>query len=142
MSARDRFVLTRKYVVELDAIKARLMEHGDDWRPEGVKVQGPSDPTEKQAEYNIDVLGGILDELRARERDLESFIGVTLVIIQRVRDGLGDDYGELLERRYVDNLTWRDCDVTLSTGKRKCSIAFDWIDSLGLERLIAGEYDL
>ena len=33
MSARDRFVATRKAVIELDNIKALIMTDGEDWKP-------------------------------------------------------------------------------------------------------------
>ncbi len=142
MSARDRFVLTRRYVIELDAIKIRLMEPGDEWRPDPIKVPGPSDPTAAQATYNVDVLGDLLDELRNREQDLENFIGVSLMVIERVRRGLGDEYANLLDWRYIDGLTWEDCHVSKTTGKRKVGVAFDWIDSIGIDRLMREDYEL
>lgn len=142
MTARDRFVLTRKYVLELDAIKAKLMFHGEEWHPESVYVKGQiSDPTANQATYNVDILGDKLEKLRERETELESFIGETLEIIEHVRQGLGEEYANLLEQRYIDGLTWSQINVNKSTGKRKVSIAFDWIDSLGV-KLNRGDYEL
>ena len=147
MTARDRFVLTRKYVIELDAIKAKLSEHGEDWRPEGVKANEVSDPTGNQAAYNIDVLGDVLEQLRNREEELETFIGQTLGLIHHVAIGLGYEYAVILDQRYIDGLEWSDVmvngrGISRQTGNRKVSIAFDWIDSLGMTKILAGDYEL
>lgn len=147
MSARDRFVQTRKAVIELNIVKARLSVHGDEWRPEHVHVSEVSDPTANQAAYNVDVLGDVLIQLRAKESELEDFIGVTLELIEHVRKGLGYEYAEILDQRYIDGLTWNDVridgrKVSRATGKRKVNIACDWIDSLGMTRILEGEYDI
>lgn len=147
MTARDRFVRTREAVIELDAIKARLSEHGDEWRPEGVKSPDIPDPTANQAAYNVDVLGDTLEQLRALEQELERFIGVSLMLIERVREGLGNDYAEILDQRYIDGLRWSQVivngkKVKVSTGKAKVAVAFDWIDSLGVTKLLRKDYEL
>ena len=144
MSARDRFVATRKAVIELDNIKALIMSDGDDWKPPGVKSQGVSDPTAAKAIRNVDEWGEQLVELRKREAELEHFIGTTLAIIEAVRRGLGETYAALLDQRYIDGLKWADVmvdgeTVPRSTGKMKVAIAFDWIDSVGVSRLLRGE---
>ena len=72
MTARDRFTLTRKYIIELNAIMARLSEAGDEWRPERIKTSEISDPTANQAVYNVDVLGDVIAQMRAREKELQS----------------------------------------------------------------------
>ena len=148
MTARERFIRTRKAIIELDTIKARLMESGEDWQPEQVRVSGTlSDPTALQATYNVDVLGDVLDGLRKRESELEDFIGVTLMLIARVADGLGKEYAQILDQRYIDGLPWKyvtvnGVGISTATGKRKVNVAFDWIDSIGVERLERGYYDL
>ena len=144
MTARDRFTQTRQYVIELDTIKARLSEHGEEWQPEQVHVSGTSDPTANQAVYNVDVLGDVLDELRKREAWLENFIGVSLMVIDRVSKGLGEQYASILEQRYIDCLTWKNVSMgcSVSTGKRMLNVAFDWIDSLGLTKLERGDYEI
>ena len=123
------------------------MENGDDWKPVQVHSKGVSDPTANQAAYNVDILGDVLEDLRKRESELESFVGVTLMLINRVGEGLGNDYAMILDQRYIDGLEWKDVrlngvKVPRSTGKRKVAIAFDWIDSLGLARLERGEFEL
>ena len=147
MTARDRFVQTRKAVIELWNVQALISEGGDDWKPEDVHGGGIGDPTASRACYNMDVWGERLEQLRERERELIDFIGVTLAIIGAVRLGLGDDYADILDQRYIDGLRWCDVEVdgepvALPTGKRKVAIAFDWIDSIGLTGVLKGEYEL
>ena len=142
MTARDRFVQTRQAVIELNNIKALIMSDGDDWKPPGVKVHAVSDPTASRAIRNVDEWGEQLAELRKREAELEHFIGTTLAIIEAVRSGLGSDYADILDKRYIDCLTWAQMDMPKSTGKMKVAIAFDWIDSIGISRLLRDEYEI
>ena len=142
MSARDRFVATRKAVIELDNIHALIMTDGEDWKPPGVHVKGIADPTASRAIRNVDEWGAQLVELRKRESELEHFIGTTLAIIEAVRSGLGADYADLLDARYIDCLTWKQMDVAKSTGKMKVAIALDWVDSIGISRLLRGEIEV
>lgn len=142
MTARDRFVQTRQAVIELNNIKALIMSDGDDWKPPGVHVHAVSDPTASRAIRNVDEWGEQLAELRKREAELEHFIGVSLAIIEAVRSGLGSDYADILDKRYIDCLTWKQMDVAKSTGKMKVAIAFDWIDSIGISRLLREEYEV
>ena len=146
MTARDRFVQTRQYVIELNNIKALIMSDGDDWKPPGVKVHAVSDPTASRAIRNVDEWGEQLAELRKREAELEHFIGVSLQIIEAVRDGLGADYADLLDRRYIDGLTWKQISneykLSRSTGSYMLNIVFDWIDSVGISRLLKGDYEV
>ena len=130
MSARERFVQTRQAVIELNNIKALIMSDGDDWKPPGVKVHAVSDPTASRAIRNVDEWGEQLAELRKRESELEHFIG------------LGADYADILDARYIDCLTWKQMDVAKSTGKMKAAIAFDWIDSIGISRLLREDYEV
>ena len=146
MSARDRFVQTRSAVVELNNIKALIMSDGDDWKPQNVRGKGIADPTAARAIRNVDEWGEQLEELRRRETELESFIGVSLAIIESVRDGFGDIYALLLDARYIDGLTWAqihdDYGIAKSTGHYLLGIAFDWIDSVGVSRLLREEYEV
>ena len=142
MSARERFVQTRQAVIELNNIKALIMSDGDDWKPPGVHVHAVSDPTASRAIRNVDEWGEQLAELRKREAELEHFIGTTLAIIEAVRSGLGSDYADILDARYIDCLTWAQMDMPKSTGKMKVAIAFDWIDSIGISKLLRGEVEV
>ena len=147
MSARDRFELTRDYVRRLHEIKLLIMYGCDDWKPPRVKARHEmSDPTANKAVYNVDELGPKLDALRREEAELTEFIGVSLAIIQGVKVGFGEIYANLLEWRYIDCLTWRvihdDHGITKSTGHYLLGIAFDWIDSVGISRLLKGEVDV
>ena len=147
MTARDRFEQTRKAVIELWNVQALISENGDDWKPDNVKGGGISDPTAVRAVYNVDVWGERLELLRARERELIDFIGTTLAIIEGVRRGLGDEYADILDQRYIDGLRW--CDVIIDgapisdrTGRYKAAIAFDWVDSVGMTGIVEGVYEL
>ena len=142
MTARDRFMQTRQAVIELNNIKALIMSDGDDWKPPGVKVHAVSDPTASRAIRNVDEWGEQLAELRKREAELEHFIGVTLAIIEAVRRGLGDDYAALLDARYIDCLTSKQLEMQKSTGKLKLAIVFDWVDCIGISRLLRGEVEV
>ena len=147
MSARDRFEQTRKAVMELNAIHLRIMFHGEDWKPDNVRSPGVSDPTANAAIHNVDVWESELAELRKRESELTSFIGTTLAIIEAVRSGLGRVYASILEQRYIDCLMWRDVEfdgekVKRSTGKLMVSVACDWVDSIGVTRLLRGDYEV
>lgn len=146
MTARDRFVQTRQAVIELNNIKALIMSDGDDWKPPGVKVHAVSDPTASRAIRNVDEWGEQLAELRKRESELEHFIGTTLEIIEAVRDGLGKTYAQLLDARYIDDEPWRDIQERLNINKKRGSyllgIAFDWIDSVGVSRLLRKDYEV
>ena len=143
MSARDRFAETRKAIVELESIRARLSEHGDEWRPEGVHVNEISDPTANQAVFNVDVLGDELEQLRQREAELTEFVDVSIRLIGHVKVGLGFEYADLLTKRYIDGLPWSQMGGrSKSTMKRMVSVSFDWIDSLGVTKILRGDYEL
>ena len=146
MNARERFNATRKAIVELDNIKALIMSGGDDWLPPGVKSSAISDPTATRAIRNVDELQGRLEALRSRESELESFIGVSLALIEAVRDGLGDKYANVLDARYIDGCKWswiaEEYGIKRQRGNYLLNIAFDYIDSVGVSRLLKGETEL
>lgn len=144
---QERFVQTRKAVIELAIVQAQLSEMGDDWKPETVKGNGIADPTASRAVYEIDVLEDLLEQLKEREQELIDFIGTTLAVIEGVRNGLGNDYAEILDQRYIDGLKWEDLEIDgkpipKTTAWRKQSIAFDWIDSVGLTGILKGDYEI
>lgn len=147
MDARRRFEATREAVRDLRAVQLALSEEGDDWRPDSVKGVGPSDPTAARAAYDVDVLGPRIEGLRAWERELLDVIGATGEIIEGVRRGLGDEYADILEQRYIDCLPWSEVEVdgrrvARSTGKLRVAVACDWIDSLGVSRVLRGEFEV
>lgn len=147
MAARERFVKTREAVMELAQVQALIMTDGDDWKPEGAHSSGISDPTANRAAYNVDTWQDKLIELRGRESELQAFIGLSLRIIESVREGLGDDYASILEQRYIDCYPWRWVtvgakQVVKRTGIQKVNVAFDWIDSMGLTRILNGDTEI
>lgn len=147
IDAKTRFKETAKAVNRLNEIKWLLMYNGDDWKPESVKAaHETSDPTALKAIYNVDELADKLTALRQEERELEQFIGESLAIISAVRDGFGEIYASLLDWRYIERWTWKriysDYGIPKSTGHYLLNIAFDWIDSIGVSRLLRGQVDL
>lgn len=144
--ARERFERTRDAVGRLDEVHALIMTGCDDWHPDSGKGSGLSDPTANRAIRNVDVLADKLEALKAEEQELTRLIGDSLVIIQAVRDGLGEEYGDVLEARYIDCWQWQrvldEYGVARSLGNYMLGIAFDWIDSVGVARLMRGEYEL
>lgn len=147
MNAKERFEATRDAVKRLHDVKLLIMYDCDDWKPQNVKsAHETSDPTASRAIYAVDELSDKLEALRKEETELQTQIGETLAIIQSVRDGLGEEYAALLEARYIDCFAWVSVKSILgwnrNKGYRLLLIAFDWIDSIGVSRLLAGDYEL
>ena len=147
MNAKSRFEATRTAVPRLNEVKALIMYGCDDWRPEGVRTSvATSDPTAAAAIRAVDELADKLDALRAEESELEDLIGTSLAIIEAVRVGFGEIYANLLDWYYIDRMTWteisEDTDIKRSTCYYLRDIAFDWIDSVGVSRLLNGESEL
>lgn len=145
--ARQRFTETRRAVQRLDEIQWSIINECEDWKPptNGVRV-GISDPTANKAIYRTVELSAKLEALKREEHDLTAFIGQSLWLIECVRKGLGEKYANLLEARYIDLWSWqaiRDAyDIKRSNGNRLLGIAFDWMDSLGEERLARGVFTM
>ena len=146
IGARAFFEQTRDAVRRLDDVHALIMSGCDDWRPDGGRGSGIGDPTAAKAIRNVDVLADKLEALRAEEKELTNTIGEALAIIEGVRHGLGEQYAVLLEARYIDCWDWgRIYDVSevkRSNGYNLLGVAFDWIDSIGIARVLRGEYEL
>ena len=146
MDARERFKQTRKAVYRLSEVQALIMYDCDDWKPEGARAPGVSDPTANKAIRNVDVLEDKLEALRKEEQELKAFIGESLKIIHAVSQGFGEIYAYLLEWRYIDCMKWetikKEQGIAKSTGHYLLDIAFDWIDSIGVSRLLNGDNEL
>ena len=143
---RQRLAATRDAVYELDNVTALIDACGDDWRPETAGRPQTSDPTANRAIYAVDTWAVQLPDLRKREAQLIDFIGGTLMLIEHVRRGLGDDYAAILDGYYIDCRQWRDVahdlGVSVSTAKRKRDTACDWVDSIGYTNVLHGNYEL
>lgn len=147
MNAKQRFERTRDAIPRLDDVKALLMFDGEDWKPEGVRTHGEtSDPTASRAIYNVDENAEKLESLRREERELEQLIGESLAIIEGVREGFGEIYAILLDHRYIDGWTWAriydEYGIKRPMGNYLLNIAFDWIDSVGVSRLLKGDAEV
>ena len=142
-----RFAETRARVQRLHSVQLALMFECDDWKPPQVRSKGEtSDPTATRACYYVDELESKLTSLRQEESELLEYIGLTLRIIDGIRHGLGGKYADVLEARYIDCLKWRDvakqCDISRSRGYELVNVACDWVDSLGVSRVLSGNYEL
>lgn len=148
MNAKERFNQTRHAVMRLDEIHLLIMFECDDWKPEDAgRVSGTvSDPTANAAIRNVDEIAGRLDALRAEETELTNFIGESLAIIRAVKKGFGEIYAMLLEARYIDLLSWKDVHeitgIKKSKGHYLLNIAFDWVDSVGITRILNGQLEV
>lgn len=151
MDARERFKATRRAVSRLNEVHLLLMNECDDWKPPTVKTRtDKSDPTADRAIYNVDELGEKLEALRNEERELTDLIGTSLAIIEAVRVGFSEQYADWLEWRYIDLWTWEQFADKLGIESKKarekvrywCGVTFDWIDSVGVSRLLCGEVDV
>jgi len=155
MDARERFEATREAVKRLHDVQLAIMYECDDWKPPAIKAHNEqADPTASRAIYRVDELSEKLEALREEERELTQLIGETLAIIAAVRDGFGDKYADVLEARYIDCEKWQtiaDDYESNHKGKDKvkprtvqnwAQVAFDWIDSVGVSRLLSGRIEL
>lgn len=147
MNAHERFERTRRSVARLNEVKLLIMYGCDDWRPAHIRAKTDKpDPTANEAMHRVDVLGEQLDELKREQDELESFIGVTLTIIAQVRAGFGEIYANLLEWHYIDGRTWTNISEDTGIKRSTCyylrDIACDWVDSVGVSRLLNGEVEL
>ena len=147
MDAKSRFEATRAAVPRLNEVKALIMYGCDDWRPEGVRTPvATSDPTAAAAIRAVDELADKLDALKSEEAELEDLIGTSLAIIEAVWVGLGEIYANLLDWYYIDCRTWTEISKDYGINRTYCyqlvDIAFDWIDSVGVSRLLRGEVDV
>ena len=141
-TAKERFEATRKAIERLADVQALLMTDGEDWQPPTIGKVGNSDPTASKAIHNVDELADKLQALRQEETELLDFIGTTLAIIEGVRNGFGEKYATLLDHRYIDGWTWQRMDDELgikrTTGHNLLDVAFYWIDSIGVSRILQG----
>ena len=139
----------KKAVARLHDVQLMIMNGCDDWRPPSVSSRHSiPDPTASAAIRLADEVNPMLNTLRTEEAELIDFIGEALVIIRAVRDGMpgGDKYADVLEWRYVDCLTWDyikdEFGVPRRTARDREGVAFDWIDSIGITRILVGDLEL
>ena len=145
MNAKERFQRTKRAVKRLHEVQLQIMYGCDDWKPPQVKTKtDKSDPTANKAIYNVDELGEKLDALRSEESELIELIGTSIAIIAQVRAGFGEIYANLLEWHYIDGQTWTQISEDRNVNRTYCyelvDIAFDWIDSVGISRLLKGDF--
>lgn len=155
MNARERFKRTKQAVKRFNAVHLLLMNDGEDWRPAEIKTRSDkSDPTARVAIYNVDERADYLEALRDEEAELLEFIGTSLAIIEAVRAGFGEKYADVLDSRYIDCEKWTEIaeryesmqhgkeTVTTRTVQNWAQVTFEWIDSVGVSRLLRKDYEV
>lgn len=144
---KKRLLQTRKSVKRLNTVQLLIMFECDDWKPERARASNDiSDPTARAAIYNVDELSPRLEALHAERDELLSYIGDTLAIIEAIRNGLGDKFADACDWLYIDCMTARDIRLQHGVVKRtlynRVDIACDWVDSIGVSKLLDGDYEL
>ena len=147
VGVRARFEDARRAIKRMDEINLAIMYGLDDWKPEGVRSKsGTDDPTASKAIRDIDEVQPTIRELMREREDCERVIGEALALIESVRVGLGERYAVVLDCLYIDGMTWRELrqahDIPKSTGQQLRNVAFDWMDSVGISRLLKGETEV
>ena len=146
LTAKKRFEQTRRDVKRLDEVNLAIMYECDDWQPPSVKAHNEQvDTTASRAIYNVDTRDPRIEALTIERIELVDRIGIALELIAAVNAGLGERYSNVLEWRYIDCLRWsqvRERGIARSTGYELINIACDWIDSVGISKLLRGEYEL
>lgn len=144
---RARFEDARRARRRLDEIRLLIMYGLDDWKPEGARGKsGTEDPTAARAIRELDEVQPAIRDLMREREELEHSIGEALVLVESVRVGLGERYALVLDGLYIDGMTWRELRLThgipKSTGQQLRNVAFDWMESMGISRLLRGETEI
>lgn len=112
------------------------LEEGVDSAPSGGggghSGAGISKPTESRALWLLCEAPKLRERLEAEQQQLAHTIGHGLVLCQYLREVLGSEYGEAVERKYIDGLSWPqvadEMDISTSHAKRLGGVAMDWLD--------------
>ena len=142
--SRKFFAAVRAAVPQLDEARY-VVEYGIEMRG-GSSIghnPNPPDPTGNAATYLADNADELMLKAKRKIEYCENLIGVALVVIASVHDGLGDRHADMVELHYVGALSIAECaktlDMSISTVKRDISIAHDWCDCQS-HRLFTGDY--
>lgn len=124
-----------------------IMYDLDDWTPEGVKsASETSDPTASRAIHNVDERYELMRDLKREQFELQDLIATSGEIIDKVKGHFVEKYGVVLELRYIDCHTWTDIadafDASERTMRDWAQRACDWVDSIGVSRLLGGQYEI
>lgn len=134
VGARAFFCALSKTVCRMDSVRYQL-EEDFDYLPQGgsgIRGGGIPKPTEARALWLVCDAPELYEKLTEELSQLELEVGYGLVLCQYVRDGLGRKYGDALETKYIDCLSWSQVAAAMCTttgyAKRLGGIAIDWLD--------------
>lgn len=132
--SRAFFAAVTRAAVRLEEIERELKE-GPDAMPYGgggVRGGGIGNPTESRALWLV-TEGAAWEQRLVDERErLTYVVGCALVLVEYVRDGLGETYADVLDARYVDEMEWHEVAERVGYSephaKRLGYVALDWLD--------------
>lgn len=141
--AQQWLELTRMRCERLSYIATVMSEGGEPRKGGGAgSGSGTSDPTASKALARIEQAERMTYE---RER-LEECVGLALKVVEGARMAIGDKYADTIDAYYItgDKPTWADVAHEMGCSERTCYIRrdvfCDWMEDVGIDRAIAGEF--
>lgn len=144
--AAEYFEGVRRAVRDLADARAMLESGGEQWRPDGGRGSGPSDPTAAAA-IRLAELQAKREEWAEAATQCETAIGEGLAVIEGVRaffsmlyGDKGSEYADVLDMLYVDRLTVKQAARIMRcsefTVKSRRARAIRWLDAVGKARAL------
>lgn len=100
---------------------------------DGIRA-GIGDPTASRALFELTTARERLDALERERAELESTVGRALVLIQAIREDMGDGCASSVERHYLDGESWAAIadgeGVSYRTVMYRRESALDYLDAL------------
>lgn len=138
MLAREIFEQCRDACERIEELTFAIDNGGGQRKGEPTHGGGISDPTASRALY----LAEHMPLLIAERDELIAFVGECMRIIDGIRIAFTSEYAACVEMRYIDGM--RICDIAVELGvskatvNRRISVAFDYIDAVGVRRAARG----
>jgi predicted DNA-binding protein (UPF0251 family) len=138
MRAREIFEQCRDACERIEELTFAIDNGGGQRKGEPTHGGGISDPTASRAIY----LAEKMPELIAERDELIAFVGECMRIIDGIRIAFTGAYAACVEMRYIDGM--RICDIAEEMGvskgtvHRRISVAFDYVDTVGVRRASLG----
>ncbi|MDY3129911.1 MAG: hypothetical protein SOW20_07820 [Berryella intestinalis] len=144
--AAEYFEGVRRAVRDLADARAMLESGGEQWRPDGGRGSGPSDPTAAAA-IRLAELQAKREEWAEAATQCETAIGEGLAVIEGVRaffsmlyGDKGSEYADVLDMVYVDAIPIKQAArimcCSVNTAKSRRAHAIRWLDDAGKARAL------